>query len=157
MFPAKEDAMARRRHELTDAQWGKIEHLLPGKKSDPGRTAADNRLFVDAGRVRAQDRHPLGRPARPVRQARHRLQAVRPLVRRRRVGEDRPGPGRPPDLEEVQLDSMTAKAHPVATTGRRLRGAKTTTPTRAGASASAAAAAGWAPRPTPRSTAAGGW
>ncbi len=40
--------MTRRRHELTDAQWGKIEHLLPGKKSDPGRTAADNRLFVDA-------------------------------------------------------------------------------------------------------------
>ena len=38
----------RHRHELTDAQWSKIEHLLPGKKSDPGRTAGDNRPFVNA-------------------------------------------------------------------------------------------------------------
>ena len=43
----KADTTARR-HELTDAQWSKIQHLLPGKKSDPGRTAADNRLFVNA-------------------------------------------------------------------------------------------------------------
>jgi transposase len=35
-----------KRYELTDAQWQRIEALLPGKKSDPGRTAADNRLFV---------------------------------------------------------------------------------------------------------------
>ena len=38
----------RRRHELTDAQWEQVKDLLPGKESDPGRTAADNRLFVDA-------------------------------------------------------------------------------------------------------------
>ena len=36
-----------KRYELTDAQWQRIEALLPGKKSDPGRTASDNRLFVD--------------------------------------------------------------------------------------------------------------
>jgi transposase len=36
-----------KRYELTDAQWQRIEALLPGKASDPGRTAADNRLFVD--------------------------------------------------------------------------------------------------------------
>ena len=36
-----------KRYELTDAQWRRIEMLLPGKKSDPGRTAADNRLFVN--------------------------------------------------------------------------------------------------------------
>src|SRR2546423_5001570 len=35
-----------KRYELTDAQWRRIEALLPGKASDPGRTAADNRLFV---------------------------------------------------------------------------------------------------------------
>ena len=40
--------MSRRRHELTDAQWEKVKDLLPGKASDPGRTAADNRLFLDA-------------------------------------------------------------------------------------------------------------
>lgn len=38
----------RRRHELTDAEWEAIKDLLPGKKGDPGRTAADNRLFVNA-------------------------------------------------------------------------------------------------------------
>ena len=38
----------RRRHELTDARWRRIEPLLPGKAGDPGRTAADNRLFVNA-------------------------------------------------------------------------------------------------------------
>lgn len=36
------------RRTLTDAQWARIETLVPGKKGDRGRTAADNRLFVDA-------------------------------------------------------------------------------------------------------------
>ena len=38
--------MARR--ELRDDQWEKIRDLLPGKVSDPGRSATDNRLFMDA-------------------------------------------------------------------------------------------------------------
>jgi putative transposase len=37
-----------RRYELTEAQWQTIAPILPGKKSDPGRTAQDNRLFVNA-------------------------------------------------------------------------------------------------------------
>ena len=36
------------RHELTDSQWQAIESLLPGRIGDPGRTAVDNRLFVNA-------------------------------------------------------------------------------------------------------------
>ena len=36
------------RHQLTDAQWLRIEHLVPGKKGDRGRHGEDNRLFVDA-------------------------------------------------------------------------------------------------------------
>jgi transposase len=36
-----------KRYELTDMQWQRIEALLPGKPGDPGRTAADNRLFVN--------------------------------------------------------------------------------------------------------------
>jgi transposase len=36
-----------KRYELNDAQWRRIEALLPGKVGDPGRTAADNRLFVN--------------------------------------------------------------------------------------------------------------
>jgi transposase len=37
-----------RRFELTDDQFRRIEHLLPGKATDPGATARDNRLFLDA-------------------------------------------------------------------------------------------------------------
>ena len=36
------------RRELTDAQWARIEPLVPGKKGDKGRHGEDNRLFVDA-------------------------------------------------------------------------------------------------------------
>jgi transposase len=37
-----------RRHELTDDQWNAIKDLLPGKQGDPGVTAKDNRLFLNA-------------------------------------------------------------------------------------------------------------
>jgi len=40
--------MTKRRYALTDAQWSKIEHLLPGREGTVGVTAKDNRLFVDA-------------------------------------------------------------------------------------------------------------
>ena len=36
------------RHRLRDDQWDRIKDSLPGKKSDPGRTAADNRQFIEA-------------------------------------------------------------------------------------------------------------
>ena len=36
------------RKMLRDDQWERIEPLLPGKKSDPGCTARDNRRFVEA-------------------------------------------------------------------------------------------------------------
>lgn len=36
------------RRELKDAQWARIERLVPGKEGDKGRHGADNRLFVDA-------------------------------------------------------------------------------------------------------------
>ena len=39
--------MAVKRYELNEAQWSKIAPLLPGKAEDPGRTGADNRLFVN--------------------------------------------------------------------------------------------------------------
>src|SRR5215211_1328606 len=35
------------RYELADAQWMRIEGLLPGRKDAVGRTAKDNRLFVN--------------------------------------------------------------------------------------------------------------
>ncbi|WPO43186.1 IS5 family transposase [Tardiphaga sp. 42S5] len=39
--------MGAKRYELNEAQWVKISPLLPGKAGDAGRTAADNRLFVN--------------------------------------------------------------------------------------------------------------
>ena len=47
--------MDRERFVIGDAVWEKIAPLLPGKKSDRGVTAKDNRLFLEAvlWRVRA--------------------------------------------------------------------------------------------------------
>jgi putative transposase len=39
--------MSAKRYELNQAQWERIAPLLPGKAGDPGRTAQDNRLFVN--------------------------------------------------------------------------------------------------------------
>ena len=36
------------RHAISDEHWERIEHLLPGRAGDPGVTAKDNRLFIDA-------------------------------------------------------------------------------------------------------------
>jgi transposase len=37
-----------RRHEIPDEHWERIKDLLPGQAGDPGVTAKDNRLFVNA-------------------------------------------------------------------------------------------------------------
>jgi transposase len=36
------------RHAISDEDFERIEGLLPGKATDPGVTAKDNRLFIDA-------------------------------------------------------------------------------------------------------------
>ena len=36
------------REVLSGAQWERVAPLLPGKAGDPGRPAADNRLFLEA-------------------------------------------------------------------------------------------------------------
>jgi transposase len=36
------------RHEITDDRWERIKDILPGQAGDPGVTAKDNRLFVNA-------------------------------------------------------------------------------------------------------------
>ena len=33
---------------VSDELWARIRWLVPGKETDPGRTASDNRLFVEA-------------------------------------------------------------------------------------------------------------
>nr|WP_243692040.1 IS5 family transposase [Caulobacter sp. BK020] len=46
-FLIRSGLMGVKRYELSEAQWMRIAPLLPGKATDPGRTAADNRLFVN--------------------------------------------------------------------------------------------------------------
>jgi transposase len=36
------------RHAISDADWARIEYLLPGRPGDPGWVGRDNRLFLDA-------------------------------------------------------------------------------------------------------------
>jgi transposase len=40
--------LERSRFLVGDAAWEKVAPLLPGKASDPGATARDNRLFLEA-------------------------------------------------------------------------------------------------------------
>ena len=37
-----------RRYEISDYDWHRLASLLPGKSTDVGRTAADNRTFINA-------------------------------------------------------------------------------------------------------------
>ena len=122
----------RRRHELTDAQWEKIQDLLPGKPGDPGRTATDNRLFVDAVIYVLKTGIPwddlparFGKPNTVWKRFdRWCGSGVWERIARA-LGE--------PDLEEVQLDSTSVKAHPVASTGPRRPAEKKRRPTTGGA------------------------
>ena len=125
--------MSRRRHELTDAQWEKIKDLLPGKKGDPGRTAADNRLFLDAivyvlktGIPWSDLPERYGKP-NTVWKRFDRWCANGIWEKIAKALSD-------PDLEEIHLDSSSVKAHPVSSTGRRQPAEKKKTPTPGGAS-----------------------
>ena len=135
-----------RRFEMTDAEWERVAPLLPGKAGDPGRTARDNRLFVDAAlwvlRTGASWRD---LPARygSSDTARKRFSRWCEKGVWARVLE---ALGPEPDLEAVLLDSTVVRAHPHAAGGKGGRGRR----------ASAAAGAGSAPSSTSRPTAAAG-
>ncbi len=99
-----------RRYEITDEQWSRIEHLLPGKATDPGATARDNRLFINAVLWIARS----GAPWRDLPERygnwnsafqrfnrwalRGRWQAIFEALQE-------------PDLEWLMLDSTTVRAH----------------------------------------------
>ena len=130
----------RRRHELTDAQWERIEGLLPGKAADPGRTAADNRAFVNAclfvlktGVPWADLPERFGRPNTAWK--RYDRWCTAGVWGRIAGALCDPSLGR---VEEVQLDSTSVKAHPTASTGRRRPAEKKGTPTPVAASAARA-------------------
>jgi len=106
------------RYELTQTQWERIESLLPGKAGDPGRTAADNRTFVNGvlwvlrSGARWSDLPPRYGPYKSVhkrftRWAAKRIweQVFKELIRDR-------------SNEYLMIDSSIVRAHAQAATGK---------------------------------------
>lgn len=121
------------RHALTDDQWNQIKGLLPGKEGDPGRSAADNRLFVNAILFIART----GIPWRDLPERFGKWNSVWKRYDRwcdRGVWETLAEELGEPDLVELQLDSTSVKVQIAAVGGRRLADEKKRTPTAAAAS-----------------------
>ena len=129
---------------MTDEQFQRIEHLLPGKLGDPGATARDNRLFVAAVLWIART----GAPWRDLPERFGKWNSVwRRFDRWARQGTWQAvfDALQDPDLEWLILDSTIIRAHPHAAGAKKKRtgrGGKATRP-------SAGAGAGSGPRSTP--------
>ena len=104
-----------RRYEITDQQWQRIAHLLPGKVGHVGRSAVDNRLFINAVLWIARS----GAPWRDVPERfgpwNSVYQRFRPV---RRCGWAKAGVWKivfdelqEPDLDWLMIDSTTVRAH----------------------------------------------
>jgi transposase len=106
------------RHAIQDADWERIQHLLPGQPGQHGKVAKDNRLFIDAVLWIAKT----GAPWRDLPEYFGNWNSVwRRLDRWAKKGvwqrvfevvQD-------PDLEWVILDSTSIRAHPHAAGAKR--------------------------------------
>ncbi len=110
-----------RRHEISDEQWDRIKYLLPGKPCDPGRTATDNRRFMNAVLW-------IARTGAPWRDMPERFGVWNSVFQRfnrwckRGVWERLLRVWQDPDLECLMLDSTVIRAHQHAA-GARKKGA----------------------------------
>lgn len=108
------------RHAISDADWARIEDLLPGRPGQPGWVGGDNRLFVDAVLW-------IGRTGAPWRDLPERFGHWNSVWKRfdrwARTGvwaavfealQD-------PDLEWLILDSTVIRAHPCAAGAKKKR------------------------------------
>lgn len=99
-----------RRHEIPEEQWERIKDLLPGKEGDPGVTAQDNRLFLNAVLW-------IGRTGAPWPDLPERFGKFNSVWRRfdrwaqKGVWERVFRALQDPDLEWLLLDSTIARAH----------------------------------------------
>jgi len=128
-----------RRHALSDAQWERIQDLLPGRSGTPGRPAANNRLFVDAVLW-------IAKTGAPWRDLPERFgdwnKDFRRLDRWAKRGAWKAvfGALQDPDLEWLLLDSTIIRAHPHAAGAKKKRrgpGVRTGRPSGAAGGASA--------------------
>ena len=99
-----------RRYEIKDYEWVRLEPFLPGKVGDVGRSAADNRLFINAVLWIARS----GAPWRDLPERFGNWNSVYQRFRRwsrkgvwQRVFEQL----QEPDLDWLLLDSTTVRAH----------------------------------------------
>ena len=99
-----------RRYELTDAQYARIEHLLSGKPGDAGRSAANNREFLNAVLWIARS----GAPWRDLPERFGNWNSVYQRFRRwartgvwQRIFQEL----QEPDLDWVMIDSSIVRAH----------------------------------------------
>jgi len=131
------------RHTISDKDWERLQDLLPGQAGDPGVTAKDNRLFVDAVLW-------IAKTGAPWRDLPARFGQWNSVWRRfdrwakkgvwQRVFEVL----QDPDLEWLILDSTIIRAHPCAAGAEK----KVTAAVGKRSRRSAAAGAGLAPRST---------
>lgn len=107
-----------RRHAVSDEQWDKIRDLLPGKPGDPGRTAQDNRGFINAVLWIAKT----GAPWRDLPERFGEWNSVFQRFNRwakRGVWERLLRVWQDPDLEALMLDSTVVRAHQHAAGARK--------------------------------------
>lgn len=129
------------RHAISDADWDRIKHLLPGQPGQHGGVARDNRRFIDAVLY-------VARTGVPWADLPERLGNGNSQWRRfdRWAAKGRWDPIlaalREPDLDVLILDSTAVRAHPCAA-GAKKNG---TGPAARAIKRLAAAAAGSGPR-----------
>lgn len=125
------------RHAISDTQWDRIKDFLPGQAGQPGVTAKDNRLFVDAVLWIAKT----GAPWRDLPERFGNWNNVwRRFDRwaRKGVWQYVYEVLRDPDLEWLILDSTVIRAHPHAAGAKKKSMAPGAKPTRRWAAAGAA-------------------
>ena len=136
----------RHRHAISDENWERIKDVLPGKKGDPGVTARDNRLFIDAVLWVAKT----GAPWRDLPERFGHWNSVWKRFSRwahKAVWRKLFGHFQDEDLEWLVLDSTIIRAHPHAAGAKKKATAAAGKPSRLWARAGAVGG----PRSTARS------
>ena len=129
----------RHRHAISDEHWERIKDLLPGRPGQPGWTAKDNRLFVDAVLWIAKT----GAPWRDLPERFGKWNTVWKRFDRwaeKGVWKAVFEALQDPDLEWLMLDSTVVRAHPCAAGAKKTPTAPAGKATRLSAAAGAASA-----------------
>ena len=143
VFPkiSQQECSQLRRHEIKDEDWERIKDMLPGQPGDPGVTAKDNRLFINAVLW-------IAKTGAPWRDLPKRLGAWNSASKRidrwctKGTWARIMAALRDEDLEWLILDSTVIRAHPSAAGAKKIG----TAPAAGGIRPSAAAGAGSARR-----------